>query len=70
MDFLIVDTTHGVEALVVLGVDTPHADAHVAVALDGLGRRLGSKTVSATDAGATQSSSPGPKASGGWTESG
>src|SRR5215212_5217019 len=50
MDFLTVDTTHVVEALVVLGVDT-HADTHVAVALDGLGRRLGSKTVSATDAG-------------------
>ena len=39
-----------VEALVILGVDT-HADTHVAVALDGLGRRLGSKTVSATDTG-------------------
>src|SRR5215216_3983596 len=39
------------EALpVVLGVDT-HADAHVAVALDGLGRRLGHKTVPATEAG-------------------
>src|ERR687897_617635 len=50
MDFLTVDTTHVVEALVILGVDT-HADTHVAVALDGLGRRLGSKTVSATDAG-------------------
>src|SRR5215213_1420902 len=51
MDFLTVDTTHVVEPLVVLGVDT-HADTHVAVALlDGLGRRLGSKTVSATDAG-------------------
>jgi transposase len=31
-------------------VDT-HADAHVAVALDGLGRRLGHKTVPATEAG-------------------
>jgi transposase len=52
MDFLTVDTTHVLEALVVLGVDT-HADTHVAVALDGLlGRRLGSKTTSsATDAG-------------------
>src|SRR5215207_1879903 len=50
MDFLTVDTTHVVEPLVILGVDT-HADTHVAVALDGLGRRLGSKTVSATDAG-------------------
>jgi transposase len=50
MDFLTVDTTQVVEALVILGVDT-HADTHVAVALDGLGRRLGSKTVSATDAG-------------------
>jgi transposase len=39
------------EALVVvLGVDT-HADAHVAVALDSLGRRLGHKTVPATEAG-------------------
>jgi transposase len=35
---------------VVLGVDT-HADAHVAVALDGLGRRLGHKTVPSTEAG-------------------
>src|SRR5829696_5933133 len=44
------------EALpVVLGVDThvvdAHVDAHVAVALDGLGRRLGHKTVPATEAG-------------------
>lgn len=38
------------ETLVVLGVDT-HADAHVAVALDGLGRRLGHKTVPSTEAG-------------------
>jgi transposase len=39
------------EALpVVLGVAT-HADAHVAVAVDGLGRRLGHKTVPATKAG-------------------
>jgi transposase len=39
------------EALpVVLGVAT-HADAHVAVAVDGLGRRLGHKTVPATEAG-------------------
>ena len=38
------------EALVVLGVDT-HADTHVAVALDGLGRRLGHKTVPSTEAG-------------------
>ena len=38
------------EALVVLGVDT-HADAHVAVALDGLGRRLGHTTVPSTEAG-------------------
>ena len=36
--------------LVVLGVDT-HADAHVAVALDGLGRRLGSTEAPATEAG-------------------
>src|SRR5215210_2493814 len=50
MDFLTVDTTHVVEAPVILGVDT-HADTHVAVALDGLGRRLASKTVSATDTG-------------------
>lgn len=32
---------------VVLGVDT-HLDAHVAVALDGLGRRLGELTVPTT----------------------
>src|SRR5918995_69576 len=39
------------EALpVVLGVDT-HVDAHGAVALDGLGGRLGHKTVPATEAG-------------------
>src|SRR5215212_3657030 len=38
------------EALVILGVDT-HADAHVAVALDGLGRRLGHKTVPSTETG-------------------
>jgi transposase len=49
MDLLPVHTTD-VEALVVLGVDT-HADVHVAVALDGLGRHLGSKTVAATDGG-------------------
>ena len=36
--------------LVVLGVDT-HADAHVAVALDELGRRLGSTEVPVTEAG-------------------
>jgi len=34
----------------ILGVDT-HADAHVAVALDGLGRRLGHTTVPSTEAG-------------------
>jgi hypothetical protein len=68
MDFLTVDTTHVVEALVILGVDT-HADTHVAVALDGLGRRLGSKTVRPRIP-VTRSSSPGPKALGGWTESG
>ena len=38
------------ETLVILGVDT-HADAHVAVALDGLGRRLGDKTLPSTEAG-------------------
>ena len=38
------------ETLVTLGVDT-HADAHVAVALDGFGRRLGHKSVPATEAG-------------------
>src|ERR687898_3233210 len=38
------------ETLVILGVDT-HADAHVAVALDGLGRRLGHNTVPSTEAG-------------------
>ncbi len=39
-----------VEALVTLGVDT-HADVHVGVALDRLGRRLGSKSVPTTEAG-------------------
>jgi transposase len=38
------------ETLVILGVDT-HADAHVVVALDGFGRRLGHKTVPSTEAG-------------------
>src|SRR3954453_22172796 len=38
------------QTLVILGVDT-HADAHVAVALDGLGRRLGHKSVPSTEAG-------------------
>jgi transposase len=38
------------EALVTLGVDT-HADVHVGVALDRLGRRLGSKSVPTTHAG-------------------
>ena len=35
------------EVLVTLGVDT-HADVHVGVALDRLGRRLGSKSVPTT----------------------
>lgn len=49
MDLPIIHTNE--EALVVvLGVDT-HADAHVAVALDGLGRRLGHKSVPSTEAG-------------------
>ena len=39
-----------VQALVTLGVDT-HADVHVGVALDQLGKRLGSKSVPATEAG-------------------
>jgi transposase len=39
-----------VEALVTLGVDT-HADVHVGVALDRLGKRLGSKSVPTTEAG-------------------
>jgi transposase len=38
------------EALITLGVDT-HADVHVGVALDRLGRRLGSKSVPTTQAG-------------------
>ena len=38
------------EQLVVVGVDT-HTDAHVAVALDVLGRRLGHKSVPATETG-------------------
>jgi transposase len=46
MDLLALET----ETPVILGVDT-HADVHAAVALDGLGRRLGSKTVAATQAG-------------------
>ena len=38
------------ETLVILSVDT-HADAHVAVALDGLGRRLGDKILPSTEVG-------------------
>ena len=38
------------EALITLGVDT-HADVHVGVALDRLGRRLGSKNIPTTEAG-------------------
>jgi transposase len=38
------------ETLVILGVDT-HSDAHVAVALDSLGTRLGHKTVPSTEVG-------------------
>ena len=38
------------EVLVTLGIDT-HADVHVAVALDQLGRRLGSKSAPTTEAG-------------------
>jgi transposase len=38
------------EALITLGVDT-HADVHVGVALDQLGRRLGSRSVPTTQAG-------------------
>ena len=41
------------EVRVTLGVDT-HADVHVAVALDQLGRRLGACTVATTPAGAQQ----------------
>jgi hypothetical protein len=46
---------------VVLGVDT-HLDAHVAVALDGLGRRLGELSYRRPGR-ATSASSPGRKAS-------
>jgi transposase len=38
------------EVAVILGVDT-HLDAHVAVALDGLGRRLGELAVPTTRKG-------------------
>jgi len=48
MDLLPIRTDE--ETFVILGVDT-HADAHVAVALDGLGRRLGHTTVPSTEAG-------------------
>ena len=47
---------------VVLGVDT-HLDAHVAVALDELGRRLGEQTVPTTKKGYKSLVSPGRKAS-------
>ncbi len=49
MDLLLVRTTDAEALAVILGVDT-HADTHVAMALDGLGRRLGSKAFPATDA--------------------
>jgi transposase len=42
--------SNAAEVLVTLGIDT-HADTHVAVALDQLGRRLGSKRVPTTEAG-------------------
>jgi transposase len=48
MDLLPTHTNE--EMLVILGVDT-HADAHVAVALDGFGRRLGHKSVPSTEDG-------------------
>jgi transposase len=48
MDLLPIHTDE--ETLVILGVDT-HADAHVAVALDGFGRCLGHKSVPSTEAG-------------------
>lgn len=43
-------TEAGTEVVVILGVDT-HQDTHVAVTLDGLGRRLGILSVSANTAG-------------------
>jgi hypothetical protein len=46
MDLVALET----ETPVILGVDT-HAEVHVAVPLDGLGMRLGSKTVPTTEAG-------------------
>jgi len=48
MDFLPIHKDE--EMLVILGIDT-HADVHVAVALDGHGRRLGHKSVPSTEAG-------------------
>ena len=48
MDLLPIHTDQ--ETLVILGVDT-HADVHVALALDDLGRRLGDKSVPSTEAG-------------------
>ena len=44
-----------IEVGVTIGVDT-HAEAHVAVALDQLGRRLGTCTVPTTEAGYAASS--------------
>jgi transposase len=46
----LVPTHTNEETLVILGVDT-HADVHVAVALDGFGRRLGHKSVPSTKTG-------------------
>jgi transposase len=44
------DRSHAPEVRVTLGVDT-HADVHVGVALDHLGRRLGTHTIPTTPAG-------------------
>jgi transposase len=44
------EQTEGPEVWVTLGVDT-HADVHVGVALDHLGRRLGTHTVPTTPGG-------------------
>src|SRR5918911_1081821 len=43
-------TSQPSEVVLTLGVDT-HAEAHVAVALDQLGRRLGTHTLPTTEAG-------------------
>jgi transposase len=49
----VVDDASGTREQVTLGVDT-HAEVHVAAALDGCGRLLGSCTIPTTSTGFTE----------------